>query len=60
MLYVESGELELYLGEDGADGKNRTIGIATTEKGQRYLRVDGGDPDELHRLPSCSPEADED
>ncbi|HVQ97644.1 MAG TPA: hypothetical protein VMS16_02340, partial [Mycobacterium sp.] len=23
MLYVESGELELYLGEDGADGKNR-------------------------------------
>ncbi|HVQ99446.1 MAG TPA: hypothetical protein VMS16_11690, partial [Mycobacterium sp.] len=60
MLFVESGELQLFLGEDVVDGKAPTIGVTTTEKGQRYLRVEGGDPDELHRLPHCSPEADED
>jgi hypothetical protein len=60
LLYVESGELQLLAGQDDADGDERSIGVATTEKGQRYLRVEGGDPDELHRLPHCSPDATED
>ena len=60
MLFVESGELQLFLGDNVADGKAPTIGVTTTEKGQRYLRVEGGDPDELHRLPQCTPDADGD
>jgi hypothetical protein len=60
LLYVETGELQLLAGEEGANGKERPLGIATTEKGERYLRVEGGDPDELHRLPHCSADATED
>jgi hypothetical protein len=59
LLYVESGELQLFSAQDGTDGDGQPLVIATTEKGQRYLRVEGDDSDELHRLPSCSPQEDE-
>ncbi|OBA80056.1 hypothetical protein A9W99_18280 [Mycobacterium sp. 1164966.3] len=54
VLYVDSGELQLFLDSDGAGGEQSPIGVATTEDGRRQLRVDGGGPDELHRLPQCS------
>jgi hypothetical protein len=54
VLFVDSGELQLFLDSDGAGGEESPIGVATTEDGRRRLRVQGGDPDELHRLPQCS------
>ena len=57
LVYVESGELQLLADADNGDGDGRPIGIATTEKGERYLRLEGGEPDALHRLPSCSQDA---
>ena len=54
MLFVDSGELQLLVDPDGAGGEEPPVGVATTEDGRRHLRVEGGDPDELHRLPQCS------
>ncbi len=54
LLYVESGELQLLSAQDGTDGDGLPVVIATTEKGERYLRVKGDDSDRLRKLPSCS------
>jgi hypothetical protein len=54
MLFVDSGELELLMESDGADGSELPVGVATSEDGRRYLRVAGGDRDQLRGLPQCS------
>jgi hypothetical protein len=53
MAFVESGELQLYVAPDCADGNELSIGVAATEDGRRCLQAEGGDFD-LHRLPRCS------
>ncbi len=54
MLFVDSGELQLFMESDGADDSELPIGVATSEEGRRYLRVAGGDRDQLRGLPQCS------
>jgi hypothetical protein len=54
ILFVDCGELQLLMDPDGAGGDESVITVATTEDGRRHLRVDGGDPERLHRLPQCS------
>jgi hypothetical protein len=56
MLFVESGELQLYVAPSSAGGNALPIGVATTEDGRRYLQVEGNGPDMLHQLPQCSPQ----
>jgi hypothetical protein len=53
MLFVDSGELQLLVEPDRADGNQLTICVATTQDGRRHLAAHG-DPDRLHRLPQCS------
>ncbi len=53
LLFVESGELRLYVAPGSAGGTELPIGVTATEDGQRHLRVEGDDPDVLHRLPEC-------
>jgi hypothetical protein len=55
MSFVESGELQLLVELDSADGRELPISVATTADGQRYLKVEGNDPDGLRRLPQCPP-----
>ncbi|OBK30684.1 hypothetical protein A5634_15460 [Mycobacterium asiaticum] len=51
--YLDSEELELLTEPDSAGGE-LPIRFAETVDKRRYLRVDGDDPDILHRLPGCS------
>ncbi len=53
MLFVDSGELQLLVEPDD-DGKELTIGVATTADGRRHLRVDGKEAEALQELPQCS------
>jgi hypothetical protein len=53
MLFVDSGELQLFVDPDGTSGNELPIGIASAEDGRRRLQVDSKDPDALHRLPQC-------
>jgi len=54
ILFVDSGELQLLVEPDSAEGDELRIGVASASDGGRRLQVDGEDPDRLHRLPSCS------
>ncbi|OBK13378.1 hypothetical protein A5636_09835 [Mycobacterium asiaticum] len=56
VLFVGSGELELYVEPDSAGGSELPIVVATAEDGRPYLQAAGAEPDALHKLPSCSPE----
>ena len=56
MLSVDSRELQLLVEPDSARGNELAIGVATTADGRRHLRVEGKDPDRLHRLPQCPPD----
>ncbi|OBJ89908.1 hypothetical protein A5640_25225 [Mycobacterium asiaticum] len=56
VLFVGSGELELYVEPDCGGGAEIPIVVATAEDGRPYLQAAGPDPDALHKLPSCSPE----
>jgi hypothetical protein len=55
MLFVQSRELQLPVEPDSDGGNELPIGVATGADGRHRLRVEGRDPDELHRLPQCSP-----
>jgi hypothetical protein len=55
MLFVDSGELQLFVESDRARGDELPIGVAAVADEGRHLRVAGEDPDGLHRLPQCSP-----
>jgi hypothetical protein len=59
MLFVDSGELQLFLesdaGPDSAGGNELPITVAGEGEGRRRLLVKGADPDALHRLPQCPP-----
>lgn len=57
MLFVDSRELQLLVEPDTNGGKELSIGVATGADGRRHLRVEGKDPDALHRLPQCPPTA---
>lgn len=58
MLFVDSGELQLFVELDSGDRRELPIGVVTAADGRRYLQVQGNDPDRLHRLPPCSPTSD--
>ncbi|WP_172832624.1 hypothetical protein, partial [Mycobacterium asiaticum] len=60
VLFVGSGELELYVEPDCADGAEIPIRVATADDGRPYLQAADPDPDALHKLPSCSPDDRED
>ncbi len=53
-LFVDSGELQLFVEPDGAGAEELRIGVGSAADGRRRLQVDGKDPDMLHRLPQCS------
>lgn len=53
MLYVDSGELELLMDPDCADGNDLRLGVVTATGGRRELQADSTDPGLLHRLPEC-------
>jgi hypothetical protein len=53
-LFVDSGELQLFVEPDGAGSNEQRIGVGSAADGRRRLRVDGRDPDTLQRLPPCS------
>jgi hypothetical protein len=57
VLFVDSGELQLFVEPDSSDGDELPVGIATAADGGRQLRVAGEHPDGLHRLSQCSPTA---
>src|SRR6201996_6190743 len=54
ILFVDSGELQLFVDPDGAGADELRIGVGSAADGHRRLQVDGKDPDTLHRLPQCS------
>ncbi|MBV9641523.1 MAG: hypothetical protein JO330_18470 [Mycobacteriaceae bacterium] len=56
-LFVDSGELQLFVAADSADGQELPVGVATAADGRRYLSAAGADPDNLRRLPPCAPTA---
>jgi hypothetical protein len=58
MLFVESGELELFVEPDEAGGKEQPIGVAVRADGGRQLGVNGTELETLHALPQCSPQPD--
>jgi hypothetical protein len=51
MLYVDSGELQLFMEPDSVSGDGAPISVATGPNGQHYLQVENEDPDKLQRLP---------
>jgi hypothetical protein len=51
MLYVDSGELQLFTEPDSVSGDGAPISVATAADGQHYLQVENEDPDKLQRLP---------
>jgi hypothetical protein len=53
MLFVDSGELALFMEPDSVSGGGPPISVATAADGQRYLQVANEDPDKLRRLPRC-------
>jgi len=57
-LFVDSGELQLFVEPDGAGADELRIGVSSAADGRRRLQVDGKDPDMLQRLPQCSATTD--
>lgn len=53
MLFVDSGELQLFVELDSGDRRELPIAVVTAADGRRDLQVQGNDPDRLHRLPPC-------
>ncbi|MDT5164864.1 MAG: hypothetical protein QOC88_1758, partial [Mycobacterium sp.] len=54
MLYVDSGELQLFMEPDSVSGDGPAISVATADNGRRYLKVETEDSGKLQRLPrSC-------
>ncbi|MGA8328874.1 MAG: hypothetical protein WB777_06235, partial [Mycobacterium sp.] len=51
MLYIDSGELQLFMEPDSVSGDGAPISVATAPDGQHYLQVENEDPDKLQRLP---------
>lgn len=51
-------DMGISLEPDNAGGNELPIGVATAAHGRHHLRVEGQDPDRLHRLPQCSPTVD--
>jgi hypothetical protein len=54
MLFVDSGELQLFVDPDCADGNELHIRLASAADGGRRLTVDGKDPGALQRIPRCT------
>ena len=52
-LYVDSGELQLFMEPDSVSGDGAVISVATAADGRRYLQVENEDADKLQRLPRC-------
>ncbi|OBK40899.1 hypothetical protein A5658_20205 [Mycobacterium sp. 1245111.1] len=51
MLYVDSGELQLFMAPDSVSGDGPAINVATDPNGRRYLQVENEDAEKLQRLP---------
>jgi hypothetical protein len=58
ILFVDSGELQLFVEPDVAGRNELPIGVASTADGRRRLQVDGRDVHTLQRLPGCPAIAD--
>jgi hypothetical protein len=54
VLFVDSGELRLFVDPDSATDNKLRIGIVGAADGQRQLQIDGKDSDALQRLPPCA------
>ena len=54
MLFVDSGELQLFVDPDCAGGNELHIRLASAADGGRRLTVDGKDPGALQRIPRCT------
>ncbi len=59
MLYVDSGELQLFIEPDSVSGDGAPISVATASDGRHYLHVENEDPDKLQRLPRLDRQGDE-
>ncbi len=59
MLYVDSGELQLFMEPDSVSGDGAPISVATAPDGRHYLQVENEDPDKLQRLPGLDRQGDE-
>jgi len=59
MLYVDSGELQLFMEPDSVSGDGAPISVATAPDGQHYLQVENEDPAKLQRLPGLDRQGDE-
>jgi hypothetical protein len=53
VLFVDSGELQLFVDPDSTTDNELRIGIVRSADGQRQLQIDGADSDALQRLPRC-------
>jgi hypothetical protein len=58
ILFVDSGELQLFVEPDGAGRNELPIGVASAADGRRRLQVDGRDLHTLQGLPECPAIAD--
>lgn len=58
ILFVDSGELQLFVEPDGAGRNELPIGVASAADGRRRLQVDSRDVHTLQRLPGCPAIAD--
>jgi hypothetical protein len=59
MLYVDSGELQLFMEPDSVSGDGAPISVAAAPDGRHYLQVENEDPDKLQRLPGLDRQGDE-
>ena len=60
VLFVDSGELQLFVDPDSAADNKRRIGITSSADGQRQLQIDGKDSGALQQLPRCTAAAGDD
>jgi hypothetical protein len=54
VLFVDSGELQLFVDPDCATDNKLRIGVVSSADGRRRLQINGKDSDALQRLPRCT------
>jgi hypothetical protein len=54
VLFVDSGELQLFVDPDSATDNKLRIGVVSSADGRRQLHIDGAESGALLRLPRCS------
>jgi hypothetical protein len=60
VLFVDSGELQLFLDPDSATDNKLRIGVVNSADGRCQLQIDGAESDALQRLPRCATTAGDD